>query len=175
MYRYHVFAEIVRASATEQNRDTAGAAAAKAVWGLLARQAGDPREASGVLLHAAIPVYGLTWNRSIITSVGTRGIDEVLYKMRNSLFRKPEYGRLRDFTLGDYSSDGSIQPEFSEWRISADRFRCDTDFGRKTILGALTHLEIHGIITAAELGDVRPEDISAIRRESLESRAVHAL
>ena len=63
-----------------RNADSAASEAAGLVWGHLARQVADHTATAAKLARALAPVYGVTWNRAVITSdsVGwTGGINHV--------------------------------------------------------------------------------------------------
>ena len=65
-----------------ENMDMAGAAAATLVWGNLARRINSRDAKAATRRAAAIAVYGISWNRSVITALTTNRIDDVLALLR---------------------------------------------------------------------------------------------
>ena len=99
--------------------DSAASEAAGMVWGHLARQLAGPTATAAKLARALAPVYGVTWNRSVITSNADGGeneINRVFFLLRNSPLSRSEYGRLVAFMLEAYSYSSLFPPELSEWR-----------------------------------------------------------
>ena len=114
-----------------RNADSDASEAAGLVWGHLARHVVDPNATAAKLSRALVPVYGVTWNRAVITSTavgGTTEINRVCCLLRNSNLARSEYGRLVAFVLEAYSYSSLFPPEMSEWRELAHRHRLEMHF-----------------------------------------------
>ena len=98
-----------------ENRDAATAAAAKLVWGNLARLISDPLTHANRIVPEIRPVYGIVWNRAVIKFLTTAPINGALWKMRNSLLPRPECDSLADFLNAAWSGAGDFPPDLSEW------------------------------------------------------------
>ena len=68
------FAIMVVTTIPLRNVDSAASEAAGLVWGHLARQVADPDATAAKLARALVPVYGVTWNRAVITSGAVGGL-----------------------------------------------------------------------------------------------------
>ena len=80
----------------------------------------------------------------------------------NSNLPPAEYDRAAQFLKESYGADGVLPPEFSEWRLSAERFRFNTSFGWGAVLEAVTLLSAQGAQSTQELAAVTPADISRV-------------
>ena len=100
-------------------------------WGHLARQVADPEASAANLDQAIVPVYGVSWNRTVITSQAVGGANEINRSpclLRNSNLARLEYDRLAAFMLQSYSHSSLFPPEMGEWREIAQRYRAELHF-----------------------------------------------
>ena len=137
------------------NVDSASSEAAGLVWGHLERQVADPDASAAKLARALVPVYGVTWNRAVITSDavgGTNEINRVLCLLRNSNLVRSEYDRLAAFMLQSYSHSSLFPPEMSEWRELAQRHRLEMHFAWGQLLATSLQLASAGFSAAFQSG-----------------------
>ena len=103
---FGLFIIMVATTVPLSNVDPAVAQAAALAWGHLARQVAGPEASAAKLAQAIVPVYGISWNRNVITSQvvgGTNEINRVLCLLRNSNLARSEYARLAAFMKRAYS------------------------------------------------------------------------
>ena len=148
-----------------RNADSAASEAAGLVWGHLARQVADPNATATKLARALVPVYGVTWNRAVITSTavgGTTEINRVCCLLRNSNLARSEYGRLVAFVLEAYSYSSLFPPEMSEWRELAHRHRLEMHFPWGQLLAISLQLVSAGFPLPSNLDEVNIAELHAM-------------
>ena len=97
-----------------RNADVAAAEAAGLVLGHLSR----PTATSAKLARALVPVYGVTWNRAVITSDAVGGTDDmncVCCLRRSSPLNRSEYDRSAAFLKEAYTDASLFPPYMDEW------------------------------------------------------------
>ena len=110
---FGLFIIMVATTVPLSNVDPAVAQAAALAWGHLARQVAGPEASAAKLAQAIVPVYGISWNRNVITSQvvgGTNEINRVLCLLRNSNLVRSEYVRLAAFMKRAYSRSSLPPP-----------------------------------------------------------------
>ena len=144
------------------NRDAAAAAAAKLIWGNLSRMISAPLTPANGIVPAIRPVYGVVWNRAVIKLLTTAPIHDALWNLRNSILPRSEYDRIEAFLNAAWSDAGEFQPELSEWRAMAERFRFDSSYTWDDILTAVTTFNRQGIATPGDLGAIPSADVLSL-------------
>ena len=124
----------MRAVAPVRNADIATDAAAKLIWGNVARQIGMPNMSASAMSTSIRPVYWVVWNRAIIDIGDTKRIIDLLPRIRNSSLPTHEYRRLVAIFRGAYRSANSPPSDLRSWRQTAERFSLYSTFGWGPIL-----------------------------------------
>ena len=97
-----------------ENMDMARAAASTLVWDNLARRVNSRDATAATLLAAVTAVYGISWNRSVITSLAVNRINDVLSLLkRYTPFPAREYDRLAQFLKDSYEVSTNFPLTFS--------------------------------------------------------------
>ena len=78
------------------NRNVAADAAAKLVLKGINSVLADPRSSAKALSEAIIPLLGLRWNREVCERVGSSTINQMLYRLRNSLLPPETYRGIKE-------------------------------------------------------------------------------
>ena len=119
----------------------ARAAAAKLVWGNLARQINSRDATAATLRAAAIAVFGIRWNRSVSTALAANRINDVLDLLKRYIpFLAREYDRLSQFLKDSHAASTVFPPDLFEWRRLAEQLRLELSFGREAILATSVFL-----------------------------------
>ena len=151
------------------NVDSAVAQAAALAWGHLARQVADPEASAAKLAQAIVPVYGISWNRNVITSQavgGTNEINRVLCLLRNSNLARSEYVRLAAFMKRAYSHSSLFPPEMGEWHDVAQRYRLEMHFPWGQLLATSTQLVAAGFPLPSNLAEVHVSELHSMATAS---------
>ena len=144
------------------NRASAVAAESDIVWPNLARTVGYRASAAAELRQAAIAVYGIRWNRAVITAIANNRNNHVLALLRNSGVPLNEYARLSDFLYESYSEAFSAPPELEEWRPAAAQLLLELPRGWGSVVHASISLRPHGILKPFEMGVLTPSESQPI-------------
>ena len=152
-----------------RNADSAAAEGDGLVWGHLARQVAGPTATAAKFARALAPVYGVTWNRAVITpdAVGWAGIiNHVCCVIRNPHLVRSEYDRIVAFMLEAYSYSSSFPPGMSEWRELAHRHRLEMRSPWDQILAVSPQMVSTGYHRPSNLADVNLSELHAMASES---------
>ena len=87
-----------------ENLDTAASAAGKVISEKLNRQLGERDISARGLSQALIPLYGITWNRTVINLVVKDSVNNLFVRLRNSPLPRTEYDRLSAFFKKAYGA-----------------------------------------------------------------------
>ena len=142
----------------------------------LARQVAPRNSTSAQLAHAAIPVYGVSWEKAVIRHLATNRINDILAMMRRSPSSpKKVYGRLAAFTLGDFAASGPFPPEMLERSTMAGRSRLYISTGRGVVLEVCAQLAASGLNIPFDLSRVTPSEAHHRALESPTPSAMRAV
>ena len=103
----------------------AQAAAATVIVDNLEKHHGVPGLTTPSLSNHQILVYGRTWSRNIINTVGSGRINSILSRRRNHPMPKAEYDRPATPPKQAYIESPDLPPELREWKLVSDLFRPD--------------------------------------------------
>ena len=146
-----------------ENADTVRAAAATIIWDNLARRI-SARDATAAALRVAVmAVYGISWNRAVITALTTNRINDVLPLLkRYTSFPAREYTRLADFLKESYSVSADFPPELLAWRQLAQQLRLELSHGWDAVLSTALFLQVQGTLSPSNLGVLSPAEFQLL-------------
>ena len=147
---------------SEENSDAAVAAASDIDWSHLARTIGYRDSTSDELRTADMAVYGIRWNRAILTTIATNRITHVHAILRNSAFPRAEYARLAAYLLVSYSGSFSPPTELEEWRSAAAQLSLELLRGWGAVWQASISMQPRGVIKPFDLGVHTPSEFRPI-------------
>ena len=145
-------------SVSLENTDTAIATSADIARLHLARIIGNRNHTTSEMRKASLAVYGIRWNRDVLTTLSTDRINHDLARLRHSEFPEKEYERSPSFLKESYSASSSSPVELLEWRTLAAQIRLDLSEGWEAVLQAATFLHSRGLSTPFHLGALSPAE-----------------
>ena len=140
-----IFWIITIAVISPANAHAATAGAANLVVDILARQVSDRSAPGKQLCLAVMPMYGIAWGRKAIGAGATDRLNKICCILRQSQFRRNEYGRFTAF-LKSAPPASSFPPELGEWRAAIERFRLDAVYGWDALLAVRTQIRAIGTL-----------------------------
>ena len=85
--------------------------AAKIIWGNLARFASYREVSLAAIRTAVMAVYGVSWNRAVMTAIATNRLNDVLaFAKRYTPLPEREYIRLADFFKESCQASADFPP-----------------------------------------------------------------
>ena len=151
-------------SVSLENTDTAIATSADIARLHLARIIGNRNHTTSEMRKASLAVYGIRWNRDVLTTLSTDRINHDLARLRHSEFPEKEYERSPSFLKESYSASSSSPVELLEWRTLAAQIRLDLSEGWEAVLQAATFLHSRGLSTPFHLGALSQLNFTRFRR-----------
>lgn len=158
-----------------EGADKEAVAAAEIIIGRLSCVIGSKENTAARLTSALAPVYGVAWNRMILTRCDTKRINAILVRLRNSLLPRNQYDRLVDFWLDAYFASTDFPAEMVCWGILAERCRLDLTFGRGSLLGTCLFAGDRGFASPAELASCPSAQLLQMFKEAPNPRLTRAL
>ena len=156
--------------------DMARASAATLVWGNLDRQINSRDATAATLRAAAIAVYGVSRNRSVLTALATNRINDVLALLRRyTPFPAREYGRLDQFLKDSYAASTNFPPDLFEWLRLAEQLRRELSFGWDAILATSVFLHVQGIPIPSNMGVLSPADLQPLTTAAPNAQLIRTL
>ena len=108
------------------NRAIATAEAADIVVTRLEKAAAYSQVSVRELSRAIIPVFGIRWSADVVRRIGSRRINPLLQKLRNSELPLPHYNRLASLWKDAHFDDvTAFPPKWENWRTLIERFALD--------------------------------------------------
>ena len=138
---------------------TATAAAATIIWDNTAWEINSKTGTPDKLKTAVSALYGLAWNRAVLTAAIAARICRVLALMRSPIFPRKEYGRPALFVKKAYYASRDFPPELLEWGAIARQLRLELEHCWPEILAMATFFLAQGVRCPGKLARLAAPDL----------------
>ena len=156
--------------------DMVRTAAATIIWDNHARVVSNRNASTAAIRTAIMAVYGVSWNRVVITAITTNRINDVLAILRRyTPLPEREYSRLADFFKVSFQASSDFPPDLLEWHRLARRLRLEQLHGWDAILDVAIFLQSQGIASPSNLGALSPSDSRPLSGASPHPQLLRAL
>ena len=159
-----------------ENVNMVRTAAAKIIWDNLARVVANRDVSLATVRTAVMAVYGISWNRVVMTAITTNRINDVLATLkRYTPLPQKEYCRLSEFFKESYQASADFPPDLMEWHRLAQQLRLELLHGWDAILATAIFLRSHEIVSPSNLGVLSPGDFQPLSEAAPHPQLLRAL
>ena len=135
----------------------------------LQRNLGTPRLTASDHAKLLTPVYGLTWNRNVITTATANEIARLFVRIRNS-HPSERIRAVNDIFNRASEASNQLPSDLWEWKMLAGRLRLESTHGWPSLLAAASFLKGRGLANPAALAALPAEGLEFLGQT--EGRAV---
>ena len=103
------------------------------------------RQASVLRLKTAVfPLYGIRWAAPVVKAIGSRGLNKLLARPRNSQLPEKDYNSLASLLCDALAGDFDFPPCWAAWRLLVERFELDLRFSLSLLLPVIHWVVLQG-------------------------------